>query len=367
MRSMPKVLAVILFFLCLFFISHISHLEACTTFVLKDGERFVFGRNYDWEIGVGLVVINQRNLLKIAAVNPPEIPMQWTSRYGSITFNQYGKEYPMGGLNEAGLVVELMMLGQTEYPAPDERPAITELAWIQYQLDNCGSVQEVIESDKVVRITKDSVPIHFLVCDRAGRAAAIEFLGGRMVCHEGPALPFEALANSTFEESLRYLKKHKGYGGNRNLTPSSQSLDRFAVAVHMMKAYRETRDSPLIDYAFDILNNVSQKTHTQWSIVYDIENSKVYFKTRTASGRKIISLKEFDLSCGIPSKVIDIDTDSTGDITDSMVPYSTEINKKLVFESFRRTEFLKNTPDQILDDHARYPESVVCQGTKKKG
>jgi choloylglycine hydrolase len=26
----------------------------------------------------------------------------WTSRYGSITFNQYGREFPSGGINEKG-------------------------------------------------------------------------------------------------------------------------------------------------------------------------------------------------------------------------------------------------------------------------
>jgi choloylglycine hydrolase len=334
--------------------------------VLKDGDRLVFGRNYDWDVGVGLVIINKRNLRKVAAVNPPDKPIQWTSRYGSITFNQYGKEYPMGGLNEAGLVVELMMLGQSEYPAPDERPAITELAWIQYQLDNFKSVQEVIDSDQKVRITNDSVPIHFLVCDRSGQVAAIEFLEGRMVCHTGATLPFEALTNSTYDDSIRYLKKHKGYGGDRNPTRTTQSLDRFVTAVQRIKAYRDINDRPLIDYAFEILDNVSQKTHTQWSIVYDIQNLKVHFKTRVSSRLKTVSLKEFDLSCQVPSPVTDIDTNRTGDITGFFIPYSTEINKDLIYKSYRQTSFLKNTPDQIIEEHAKYPESIVCQGVKKK-
>ena len=62
--------------------------------------------------------------------------ISWVSQYGSITFNQYGKEFPTGGMNEKGLVVELMWLDGTIYPQPDERPAIGVLQWIQYQLDN---------------------------------------------------------------------------------------------------------------------------------------------------------------------------------------------------------------------------------------
>ena len=48
----------------------------------------------------------------------------WTAQYGSITFNQYGRELPTGGINEAGLVVESMALSEARYPEPDHRPYI---------------------------------------------------------------------------------------------------------------------------------------------------------------------------------------------------------------------------------------------------
>ncbi len=47
---------------------------------------------------------------------------------------------------ESGLVVEELSYSPTQYPAPDARPALNELQWIQYQLDNHRSVQEVIAS-----------------------------------------------------------------------------------------------------------------------------------------------------------------------------------------------------------------------------
>ena len=37
-------------------------------------------------------------------------PARWTSKFGSVTFNQYGKDNPMGGVNERGLVIEVMEL-----------------------------------------------------------------------------------------------------------------------------------------------------------------------------------------------------------------------------------------------------------------
>ena len=78
--------------------------------------------------------------------------ISWVSKYGSITFNQYGKEFPTGGMNEKGLVVELMWLDETRYPEPDQRGVLNVLQWIQYQLDNSQTIDEVIASDKKIRI-----------------------------------------------------------------------------------------------------------------------------------------------------------------------------------------------------------------------
>src|SRR5436305_3006577 len=81
---------------------------ACTTFCLKNRGEVLFGGNYDWDIGDGLVFVNKRGVAKTAADVDSPNPAKWVSEYGSVTFNQYGRENPMGGMNEAGLVVEVM-------------------------------------------------------------------------------------------------------------------------------------------------------------------------------------------------------------------------------------------------------------------
>ena len=81
----------------------------------------------------------------------------------------------MGGLNQAGVVIELMWLDDTEYPARDQRSPLTVLEWIQYQLDTAASVADVIASDARVRI-QGQTPLHYLVGDRSGGTATIEFL-----------------------------------------------------------------------------------------------------------------------------------------------------------------------------------------------
>src|SRR5688500_8052501 len=152
--------------------------NACTTFLLQKDGQYYFGRNYDWITGSGMVVINKRGMMKTAGISAGAKKAEWTSIYGSSTFNQYGREYPTGGMNEKGLVVELMWLDETRYPQEDERPSLGCLQWIQYQLDLAATVDDVIASDKKIRISNKATPIHFLVADRTGNVSVIEFLNG---------------------------------------------------------------------------------------------------------------------------------------------------------------------------------------------
>ena len=52
----------------------------------------MFGRNYDWVTGNGMVVVNGRGVFKTSMVGAGEKPVSWTSKWGSISFNQFGKE-----------------------------------------------------------------------------------------------------------------------------------------------------------------------------------------------------------------------------------------------------------------------------------
>jgi penicillin V acylase-like amidase (Ntn superfamily) len=49
-----------------------SDVFACTTFCLKNNGEVLFGKNYDWTIGDGLVFVNKRGVSKISSeeVNP---------------------------------------------------------------------------------------------------------------------------------------------------------------------------------------------------------------------------------------------------------------------------------------------------------
>ncbi|MCG2815995.1 MAG: linear amide C-N hydrolase [Candidatus Aminicenantes bacterium] len=344
-------------------------LNACTTFFLKNGSRMVFGRNYDWHTGVGYVMVNKRNVVKKAMNNddPTQTPAEWVSLYGSVTFNQYGREYPMGGMNEAGLVVEVMWMAGTRFPDTDGRPALGELPWVQYQLDTCRSVEEVLATDKHIRISADSSPIHYLIGDAAGRTATVEFLDGKMVAHTGEILPYSVLANDTYADSLRYLRQHEGFGGKTAISDTERSLDRFAKACAGVTGYDTTKNPNIIDYAINILDEVSQEKGTMWSIVYDVGHRTVYFKTIQRPALKSFALADFDFSCESGTRIIDMNTARTGNLAPHFVPYSRDMNRQLIGASFGSTDFLKEIPAEALDELARYPESLPCRPPRTPG
>lgn len=278
----------------------------CTTFVLEGNGQIYFGRNFDWFSEDGLVIVNQRNIRKTAFVTPGNAPAKWTSRYGSVTFNAVGQELPCGGMNEEGLVIEDMWLDQTRYPAADSRPAVSSPQWIQYQLDNCRSVAEVVATDERLRIDPLTIPapVHYLVCDAGGDCASIEFLDGKMVCHRGANLPYRALANDPYEPSAAYVKAHpEPEGSSRTLRAAYRKAKvdgRFAHAATRAARFTPGTARQDVDYAFETLDEVCQGSATVWRLVYDFTNRRIYYRTRSHPQERMLDLKGMDFACGRP-------------------------------------------------------------------
>ncbi|UCF71180.1 MAG: linear amide C-N hydrolase [candidate division WOR-3 bacterium] len=331
---------------------------ACTTFCFMNDGEWVYGRNYDWSTEHCLVMVNKRGVVKNALTQ--DNPASWVSKYGSITFNQYGREFPLGGMNEAGLVIEVMWLEQTEYPHPDSRRGLSDLQWVQYQLDNCSTVDEVVASDGDVRITpRNATPLHFLVCDRTGRAAAIEFLEGKMVAHTGNELPVSALTNSTYAHSLSLYKAFDGDQNREAFAAADYSLKRFVWAGQGLKNWNPLAGDSPVDYAFGILEKVAVD-FTQFRIVYDTGNGRIYYCCQSNEDIRYVDVNEFDYSCSKPVKVLDIVAGEAGNVTGIFSDYTYEANYDLINKAYSGTDFLKEVPATVREKVARYPEGMTC-------
>jgi penicillin V acylase-like amidase (Ntn superfamily) len=159
--------------------------NACTAFYINHSGDVYIGKNFDWILGDGLFFVNKRDMSKQAVPTFFDKKdswgqlVSWVSKYGSVTFNIFGREFGFAGMNEAGLVIESLSFPDTKTHKPDARPSISAMQFGQYLLDNYDSVREVIESEKSIRIRPTIIPAgHIFIADKNGNSAVIEFIQG---------------------------------------------------------------------------------------------------------------------------------------------------------------------------------------------
>jgi penicillin V acylase-like amidase (Ntn superfamily) len=302
-------------------------IEHCSAFVLANDGHGIFGCNFDHTLtDEGLVFVNKRGVAK-SSVNggASHGRVHWTTRYASVSFNLVGYEYAWGGMNERGLTVSTMSLDETRQPPPDERPPLDNGEWVQYILDTCATVEEVIATDSQVRIlTVD----HYLIGDRFGNAATIEFLDGRMVAHAAPNLPVAALTNNTYEELFATWERLRRYG---NYAGQNSSFHRFCLAADRVDGFQSTTDAGAVAYAFDTLHLVRGErfsaSPTNWSLVFDTKNLRAYYRTSRNYEIRWVDLRNLDLRCGAPVMMIDIHDGGPGDVADELFDFDSNLNR----------------------------------------
>ncbi|WP_456406089.1 linear amide C-N hydrolase [Caldithrix abyssi] len=297
--------AIIVF--CILILGSIGQALGCTTFVLQDSAQIVFGRNFDYDLGMGLVVINKRGLEKQAMTDAAHQPARWTAQYGSVTFNQAGIDAPMGGMNEKGLVIAQMALPETVYPQTDGKPVLNQLEWIQYQLDVSATSEEVIANSRKVAIVPVATPVHYLICDAEGRVAVIEFLNGQMMVRQGKEVVVPVCSNWPYEKSISALGEYRGFGGQKPIPQQWSSIaDIVAIAAYGVQGFLNEKYSNPMDFGFDLLSAVGSDFRTQWSVIYDITNRRICFTSLRNKKRRNVYLERIDFSCDAAIPVADV-------------------------------------------------------------
>jgi penicillin V acylase-like amidase (Ntn superfamily) len=330
----------------------LSPLYACTAFLLENKTEKLLAKNYDWDLEHGYVLINKRNVKKIAlSRSPSDKAAEWTSQYGSATFNQYGQEFPNSGMNEKGLAVEILWLTESVYPAADPRPTISELQWVQYQLDNFATVREVVANAPKIRVAPFYAKVHYFACDTSGECATFEYIKGQLVIRSGSDLTPKLLTNNTQEVSAAFLKKHQEFGGTAPIPSGIGSLARYVRAASSLKS------SPIsVPAALNILERVNQGDYTKWNVVYDLAGGSISFRTLNRPQLKNLALS-FDFSCKNPALGFDLESLETAETSTKFETYTALLNNKLVEKSFAT---LGKVGKKMGKHVASYPASTVC-------
>ena len=335
---------------------------ACTSFVLDAEEGPIFACNLEYGASPveGLVYVNGRGLLKHGgSLGLTGGKAEWVSRFGSLTFNFAGWQHPWAGVNEAGLVVSTM--AHSDGPSLslfDQRPQLDSGAWLQHMLDTCATIDDVVRLPETVRM--GATVDHYLVADRTGDIAVIEFIDRAMHLHRGEGLPHPVLTNRTYRDVIEFIESGDYLRANACgdlLLDLRSSEGRFLLAADRLYDYPEqTETGSAIYYAFNSLAIIGQE-NARWSLVFDIGVDSVYFRTSVNPQIRWIDLSKLDFSCDQDGATLDIHADLHGDVTGSFQPFSID-RTTAHFVWFR--SFHGAPPPQIYRDLVNGFEGFPC-------
>jgi hypothetical protein len=256
--------------------------------------------------GAGMIVANAPGSMRKSMTGDP--PANWTARHASLSFNQFGPGWPTAGMNEAGLVVTLMWNDAARYAGPGTRPAVMELEFIQYLLDNAATVEEAVALSATLRVT-GTIPIHYFVQDTKGNSAVLTPAGEGVEVLTGAALPVPALTNSPYADLLAGLVGFGHFGGSDPLPPThladmdDSSLVRFGHAALAQRNLTEGATDGQALAALDTVRNFA----TQWQILFDPVDGRIAWRTTAAAEIKGVSFSTTDLTCHAMPLAVPVD------------------------------------------------------------
>jgi len=360
MGNKVKFSAIILF--CTLLVQS-APLDGCTAFCLNKNGQLVLAKNLDWPIADGFIVVNKRNMKKVAYTKRA-LKVTWVSKYGSLTFNQFGKEFPLGGMNEAGLVIEELNLYGTG-PLDDSLYAVNEFQWVQYHLDNFASVEEIVQNSPFVVVEPILARLHYLIADKSGNIAIIEFYDGQVQIYHGNEVVYPVLSNNRYKNSLRYVKNFMGFGGDLPIRREASSSERFVRTAALVQEVSRSNNVDVISTAFAMLDSVQQHD-TQWSIVYDLTNNRIFFRTSVCKELKSVHLQAFNFTCSIVSRYYNILSPDIGCIDSGFQEWSPQINTHHVLQVFQKyTQLdLGDQKEGLFRSLAEYGNAINCQSSQ---
>ena len=311
---------------------------ACTRVrdVAKDGTVIV-GRSMDWgeDMHSNMWVL-PRGMKRDGRGGKNTI--SWESKYGSLIVTGYDIG-TCDGMNEKGLVVNMLALAESDYGKPPEGTRVICMStWAQYILDNHATVAESIadlqkenfQVQTVVLPTGKPANMHLCIADPTGDSAVLEYVNGKLVIHHGKQ--YKVMTNSpTYDKQLAIMQYWREAGGlTKSLPGTSNAVDRFVRATFLLEAIPTEANpkyiSAVAEQKFHFqammsvlsvmrsvgtplginIENQPWVSSTIWRTVSDSTNRIVMFDSATTAASFWVKLDELDLKPGATVKKLEL-------------------------------------------------------------
>jgi choloylglycine hydrolase len=295
-----------------------------------------------------MIFINKRGVFKNGRTfseminkdkkNPSDF--SWISRYGSVSFNNFGKDFPDGGINEVGLYI-WEMNEEANFPKNKKLPKLMHMNWIQYVLDNCLTLDDAIQSASSFQLDDGGMTWHYFISDATGNCAALAFIEGKVKVNRGENMPVPGLFNTPYDREMELLRYYKGFGGLYDIELNNPDVPRFVKTAALLRDYQPAMSA--VEYGLGMLKNISVYDEPEWSVIIDASRRDVYFKTRLNPEVKHFSMGNIDFSNSNPVQILDMDIKEKGDVINRFKPYSNE-----VFKSFMESKLIPLLPKEFF-------------------
>ena len=306
---------------------------ACTRLVYqgKDG-LYLTARSMDWktEIPPNLWVL-PRGIARTGKVGPNSI--KWTAKYGSVATTSWDIA-TCDGMNEKGLVANMLWLGESSYPKYDpknDKNGLVVSLWAQYMLDNFSTVAQAVEQfkkDEIV-VVSDLIPgtdmfttVHLALSDASGDNAVFEYVNEKLTVHHDRS--YNVMTNSpTFDKQLALNEYWKEIPGAEFLPGTNKAADRFVRASYYIDALPQVDNTRVaVASVFSVIRNCSVPygittkdqpniSSTRWRTVSDHKNLKYYFESTTTPNTFWVDLNKVDFTAKSSVKKLAVDGDQT--------------------------------------------------------
>jgi penicillin V acylase-like amidase (Ntn superfamily) len=311
--------------------------EACTrALFIGSADTVITGRSMDWheDLHSDLWVF-PRGMQREGAAGPNSV--SWTSTYGSLIVSGYNAG-TADGINERGLVANVLYLAESQYEKPDsKRPLMSIAVWPQFALDNYATVAETVAGlrKNAFIVLAPMLPngemaqFHLSVSDPSGDSAIFEYLQGQLVIHHGKE--YQIMTNSpSYDQQLALNSYWEKIGGLKFLPGTNSAADRFArasfllgvlpkeVDPHFIQAVPgQTYDHQAVASVVSVMRSVSVPlgittpgapniASTLWRTAADHKNKIYYFDSATSPNTFWVSLADLDFTKGTPVKKLKV-------------------------------------------------------------
>ena len=106
---------------------------------------------------------------------------------------------------------------------------------------------------------------------------------------------------------------------------------------------------------------MAQPGWTRWSIVYDISNKAIFFRTARFTSIKSVDFSEFDFTCGSASIALDMNQSMHGKVAKEFKPFTKDENNRLVEKSAEesKTQVTISEADRVRQ--VEYADGIKCR------